>query len=113
MHVEIADRYGVCADTEAILDDRTGLNFFEVQCRTNNATGSSEHGAIVSSNGTNATFVQGDPTYPKCLLQCKDFTVGNAQFIPLDTTLDVRAGETHRSGFGTGYHCLVATAPRT
>ena len=42
----------VCSDPEAILDDQSGVNFFEVQCRANNNTNSSEHGSIV-----NATFV--------------------------------------------------------
>ena len=45
---------------------------------------------------SNIICFQGDPTYPTCLSRCKEFTVGNAQFAPLDATLDVRAGETHR-----------------
>ena len=56
------------------------------------------------------SFSQGDPTYPTCLSRCKDFTVGNAQFTPLDVTLDVRAGETHRYrvkiGFAAKCHLL-------
>ena len=37
---------------------QSGINFFEVQCRANNDSGSvvAEHGAIVS--GANVTFVQ-------------------------------------------------------
>ena len=46
----------VCSDPEAILDDQSGINFFEMQCRSNNDTGfnngSAEHGAILSPNNT-------------------------------------------------------------
>ena len=45
----------VCSDPEAILNDTSGVNFFEVQCRANNNTNSSEHGVIA-----NATFVSVD-----------------------------------------------------
>ena len=65
--------YG-CKDEKAILDDGSGVNFFEVRCE-----GNSTH-PVHGVKNASGVFIPGDPTYPKCLSQCKDFTVGNAQF---------------------------------
>jgi hypothetical protein len=86
-----------CNDSSAIIDDGSGVNFFEVQCL--NIVTDPKHGIVV-----NGSFVEGDPTYPKCMSQCPLFTVGNPQFRPMNDQWDVRAGETHRFDCPDGFY---------
>ncbi|XP_059094470.1 uncharacterized protein LOC131889396 isoform X2 [Tigriopus californicus] len=78
----------VCSDPEALLNDGSGLNNFEIKCEGTQLK--------VNRNGSMVDF---DPTthFPTCLSQCKTLFIGNKQYAPRvqnGTTPVIRAGET-------------------
>lgn len=78
----------LCSDPEALLDDGSGLNSFEVKCEGTQLK--------VNRNGSMVDF---DPAthFPTCLSQCKTLFIGNKQYrarIGNGTTPVIRAGET-------------------
>lgn len=74
-----------CSDSEALLDDDSGVNFLEFTCQ-GTTLGYMDAG----------TFTAGSPaTWPKCRSKCPVLDIGNKQFVPLNATGDLRAGDTH------------------
>ena len=89
LQVEIADGKSVyypCTDPNALLDDDSGLNFMEFSCNN----------TVLGYVDVNGTFNAGLPTtWPICRSICPELDIGNKQFVPLNTTVELRAGDTH------------------
>jgi hypothetical protein len=73
-----------CTDPDAVLDDKSGRNFYPMQCQ----------GTKVGTVDGNGTFTAATPStvFPKCLSKCSVFFIGD-KFVPVNTTVEVRAGQ--------------------
>ncbi len=79
-----------CKDSNAVLDDDSGRNYFSLKCVGANEMATVEFGV----NGTETvTPVNSSFAFPKCRSQCKQFYIGRKDFKPVDDTIETRAGD--------------------